>query len=40
MKFGPRMYTASDFLMTKAYAGTNGAVMVFKNVDYHDLEAG
>ncbi|OAX79638.1 hypothetical protein ACJ72_06040 [Emergomyces africanus] len=37
-EFGPGIYTTSDFPLAKAYAGSNGAIMVFKNTDYHNLE--
>lgn len=36
-EFGPGMYTTSDFEYAKAYAGSNGAIMVFRDVDTRDL---
>ncbi|OJD12077.1 hypothetical protein AJ78_07274 [Emergomyces pasteurianus Ep9510] len=37
-EFGPGIYTTSNFPLAKMYAGSNGAIMVFKNTDYHNLE--
>lgn len=36
-EFGPGMYTTSDFEYAKVYAGSNGAIMVFRDVDIRDL---
>lgn len=36
-EFGPGMYTTSDFEYARAYAGSNGAIMVFRDVDTRDL---
>lgn len=36
-EFGPGMYTTNDFEYAKAYAGSNGAIMVFRDVDTRDL---
>lgn len=36
-EFGPGMYTTSDFEYAKANAGSNGAIMTFRDLDTRDL---
>lgn len=36
-EFGPGIYTTTDFEYAKRYAGSNGAMMVFRDVDNRDL---
>lgn len=37
-EFGPGIYTTDNFQYAKEYAGSNGAIMVFRDTDYRDLE--
>lgn len=36
-EFGPAIYVTDDFDYAKAYAGTNGAILVFDDLHVHDL---
>jgi hypothetical protein len=36
-EFGPGIYTTNDFDYAKRYAGANGAIMVFRDVDVRDV---
>ncbi|KAK2812788.1 hypothetical protein FQN50_001117 [Emmonsiellopsis sp. PD_5] len=37
-EFGPGMYFTNDFSMAKEYAGPSGAIMVFHNADFRNLQ--
>ncbi|KAK2742372.1 hypothetical protein FQN55_007906 [Onygenales sp. PD_40] len=37
-EFGPGMYFTNDFSMAKDYAGPSGAIMVFHNADFRNLQ--
>lgn len=37
-EFGPGIYTTNNFRYAKDYAGLNGAIMLFRDTDFRDLE--